>query len=262
MPNNTPKNNLLFDFYQNIKSGTEVLSIEDLEVAIKTMELAKEELKINEQKRIQKLELEKLRNAKPKTDGKIIYLPNNLRKLNANAFKGDEEIVKVFINKGLTEIGPSAFEGCTNLREVVFPSNSIILRRGCFKDCSSLKEIFIPQINTIGPSAFENCLMLEKISLPATISNIYSKAFKDCTSLKEVCFRKYQYRWWGTIFGRAFENCIFLETIELPLGLGMYNEKTFSNCVNLKTIYVHENWNSRRKLDNCPAQIINLDAPK
>ena len=74
MPNNTPKNNLLFDFYQNIKSGTEVLPIEDLEVAIKTMELAKEELKINEQKRINESELNV---NKELPNGKVLYLPKN-----------------------------------------------------------------------------------------------------------------------------------------------------------------------------------------
>ena len=119
MPNNTPKNNLLFDFYQNIKSGTEVLSIEDLEVAIKTMELAKEELKINEQKRINESELNV---NKELPNGKVLYLPKNQKTIYADVFRGNEEIVKVVLNEGLKEIGEYAFAGCTNLREVVFPN--------------------------------------------------------------------------------------------------------------------------------------------
>ena len=50
MPDTSSKNKLLFDFYQNVKNDNEIFTIEDLEVAIKTLELAKEELKNREQK--------------------------------------------------------------------------------------------------------------------------------------------------------------------------------------------------------------------
>ena len=259
MPNNTPKNNLLFDFYQNIKSGTEVLSIEDLEVAIKTMELAKEELKINEQKRISESEL----NAnKELPNGKVLYLPKNQKTIYADVFRGNEEIVKVVLNEGLKEIGEYAFAGCINLREVVFPNNRLILRRGCFKDCISLKEIHISEVSNICPSAFENCTSLEKVFIPNSVSNIYGKAFKNCNALKEVTFEgSWHYYRYCAMFSRAFENCFSLESIELPYNCGI-SDNTFLNCRNLKTIYIHTDWRFKRKLEKCSAEIINLDAPK
>ena len=75
------KNKLLFDFYQNIKNGNEVLSVEDLEVAIKTMEFAKEKLKEREQKRIRQAELEELKSKAQKSNlnGKVLYLPSPLQ---------------------------------------------------------------------------------------------------------------------------------------------------------------------------------------
>ena len=107
MPDTSSKNKLLFDFYQNVKNDNEIFTIEDLEVAIKTLELAKEELKNREQKRIREAELEELKNKNENSvlNGKVLYLPKNLRRLKDNAFRGNEEIVKVVINEGCTEIG-------------------------------------------------------------------------------------------------------------------------------------------------------------
>lgn len=232
MPDTTHKNKLLFDFYQNIKDGTEVLSIEDLEIAIQTMELAKEKLKINDQKRIKQAQLSA---DKEPPKGKVLYLPRYQKTLYANVFKGNEEIVKVVLNEGLREIGEYAFAGCTNLREIIFPNNRIILRKGCFKDCTALKEVYIPDVSNIGPSAFENCAVLENVILPATLSNVYSRAFRNCRMLKNVefCGGDANATWF---YSDVFENCSNLETIRFPIRTYAYTS-CFENCSNLKEIY-------------------------
>lgn len=261
MPDTSSKNKLLFDFYQNIKSDNEIFTTEDLEIAIKTLELAKEEIKLREQQRIRKAELEELESKAQNLDfkGKVLYLPQNLRHLKANAFKDNKEIVKVVINEACTDIGEYAFAGCTNLKEVVFPMDRVILRRGCFKGCSSIKEVFINDIANIGPSAFEKCISLENVFLPSDISNVYSKAFKDCHSLRTITFEDKS--WYNSgctsIFSKAFENCVSLESIEFTKCTSVDTE-SFINCSNLKEIYIHDNWVYQKQFKGCSAKIIKI----
>ena len=248
------KRKALFDFYQNIKNDIEVLSIEDLEIAIKTIELAKEEMKIREQQRIRATELDVLEKKEQKDVPGVVYLRDNLKRLPERAFEGRKDITKLEINKGLTEIGEYAFAGCENLREIVFPDNRIILRRGCFKDCTSIKEVDIPDVANICPEAFENCISLKKVVFPWTISNIYSRAFKNCRSLEQVSFKK-RISYYISIFPNVFENCISLKTIELPKNT-WFDSKSFTNCSNLKTIYTHRAYH--KKLEKCDAQYVEI----
>ena len=256
MSNQSPKTDVLFEAYKNIKSGTEILSIEDLEDVIKTMEIARDGLKEKEQRRLQEVELEELKKKECNlnTNEKVLYLPKEQKRINSNEFKNNQEITKVVINRGLTEIGEYAFLGCTNLREIVFPDNRIILRRGCFKDCTSIKEVDIPDVANICPEAFENCISLKKVVFPWTISNIYSRAFKNCRSLEQVSF-KTRISYYISIFPNVFENCISLKTIELPENT-WFDSKSFINCSNLKTIYTHRTYH--KKLEKCDAQYVEI----
>ena len=258
MPDTAKKNKLLFDFYQNIKNDIEVLSIEDLEIAIKTIELAKEEMKIREQQRIRATELDVLEKKEQKDVPGVVYLRDDLKRLPERAFEGRKDITKLEINKGLTEIGEYAFAGCENLREIVFPDNRILLRRGCFSNCTSLQKIDIPNIVNIGPAAFKNCISLETIILPIDISNIYREAFKNCRSLKHVIFKG---AYLARTFPRVFENCISLEKIDIPDGLFLDIE-TFKNCKNLQEIHYRRargRWNNEDKFENCNAKITYLN---
>ena len=55
------KRKALFDFYENIKSGTEIFSAEDLDIAIESMKLAQLDIKERERRRIQEKEAELLK---------------------------------------------------------------------------------------------------------------------------------------------------------------------------------------------------------
>ena len=251
------KSKTLFDFYKNIENGTEILSYEDLEAAISTMEMAKEALKKREQKRIRQAELDEIKSLDKSSSlcGKVLHLQEGLKAIDAFAFRNNKEIVKLVINEGLKQIGAYAFEGCSNLKEIVFPKNGILLRRGCFKDCTALKEIKIDDVSNIGPEAFINCTSLETLSLPATVSNVYSEAFKNCFSLKNVIFTKSKTNYYyGCVFSRAFENCTSLEAIELPPYLH-FSETAFVNCSNLKTITARGRMHRYREFEKCDAMI-------
>ena len=55
------KRKALFEFYENIKNGTEIFSAEDLDVAIESMKLAQLDIKERERKRLQVQEAELLK---------------------------------------------------------------------------------------------------------------------------------------------------------------------------------------------------------
>ena len=56
------KRKALFDFYENIKNGTEIFSAEDLDIAIESMKLAQLDIKERERRRLQEKEAELLMN--------------------------------------------------------------------------------------------------------------------------------------------------------------------------------------------------------
>ena len=55
------KRKALFDFYENIKNGTEIFSAEDLDIAIESMKLAQLDIKERERRRLQEKEAELLK---------------------------------------------------------------------------------------------------------------------------------------------------------------------------------------------------------
>ena len=55
------KRKALFEFYENIKNGTEIFSAEDLDIAIESMKLAQLDIKERERRRLQEKEAELLK---------------------------------------------------------------------------------------------------------------------------------------------------------------------------------------------------------
>lgn len=249
----------LFSFYETIKKGKDNWSYEDLELAIQTLENAREGLREREQKRLLQKQVKQRRKKTEKIREKTIRLSAKTRRIAPEAYREREDITRLVIEEGVSEIGKGAFAGCKNLKEIVFPSNRILLRRECFSDCTALQKIYIPDVANIDPFAFRNCTSLKSVSLPGTISNIFSGAFKNCYSLKNVMFREDHpsYFRWSSISSAAFENCFSLESIRLPRGCGV-STKAFCNCNNLKTVYMPTLWKFSKKFEKCGAEVIFL----
>lgn len=103
-----------------------------------------------------------------------------------DAFKGCDELTKVFIPYSMVFIGYNAFEGCTKLEEISLPHTVKKVGNSAFKDCSNLKSIQLSNsMNEIPVSMLEGCRMLTEITLPTSIKEIKSKAFYCCHKLKK-----------------------------------------------------------------------------
>jgi len=129
MPNDTLPNKTMFRFYESVKKGNEVWSYEELELAIQTLENAREGLREREQKRLLQKQAKQRRKKTEKTREKTIRLSAKTKRVPAEAYWGREDITRLVTGEGVTEIGKGAFAGCKNLKEIIFPSNRILLRR-------------------------------------------------------------------------------------------------------------------------------------
>lgn len=89
-----------------------------------------------------------------KGTGSHVTLPENVKKIGANAFEGHDEIISVSIPDRVVEIGEDAFKDCTSLKNV---SGGNYLEKICDR-------------------AFLNC-PLETIRIPATVKKIGLRAF-------------------------------------------------------------------------------------
>lgn len=87
--------------------------------------------------------------------------------IEADAFRGNENIEGVILNDFVTEIPDSAFEGCT-----------------------SLKAVYCPNVISIGNNAFNGCTSLVKFSLPAKVTSIGADAFGGVNEVSVVASNK------------------------------------------------------------------------
>ena len=58
------------------------------------------------------------------------------------AFRSNNRIMEVILNKNISEIPEECFAGCTHLERVVIPRKLYEIEEGAFRGCVSLKEIY------------------------------------------------------------------------------------------------------------------------
>lgn len=155
-----------------------------------------------------------------------VVLPESIRKIEKNAFKGCKNLKKViFKGNRVEEIGMSAFEGCSNLQEICITSRCIIYERA-FKNCTSLEQISLisspvlteeeeynqvqqGRIHLWGEEAFSNCIKLRKLER-ICVSVIGDRCFKDCRNLEKIEGMIYK-----EVGKQAFEGCNKLIDVKL-----------------------------------------------
>ncbi|MCL2563929.1 MAG: leucine-rich repeat domain-containing protein [Oscillospiraceae bacterium] len=94
---------------------------------------------------------------------------------------------EVVVPDGVKVIEAEAFKGCSGLEKVVMSERVQGIGARAFFGCSSLKEIVIPKyVQGIGAQAFEGCSSLEKIVIPESAEQIVGPVFGGCHSLQEL----------------------------------------------------------------------------
>jgi hypothetical protein len=145
-----------------------------------------------------------------KIDGGVFTIPDTVDYIEIAAFRGNQSLTTIQINKKITEISASCFSYCTSLQKAVLTSKVVSIEASAFSGCKSLTaiegwdgvtgiealaftdtgftELTLPEsIRYVGIMAFSNS-KLERITVPDASVEIDSYAFLECGSLKEITF--------------------------------------------------------------------------
>ena len=112
-------------------------------------------------------------------------------------------------------VGENAFKGCVSLRKVVLPSGLEHILAGAFKGCRRLKEIAVPPgVTYVGEYAFHRCHSLESVSLPPSVKELGDCTFLYCDSLTRVKIPGVLH-----LGKQVFVNDVMLRELEISPGL-------------------------------------------
>ena len=190
-----------------------------------------------------------------------IVIPETVKSIGNEAFKGCKKIKSVTMGKSVTSIGKQAFYECVSLTEVLHPETIKRIGVGAFKYCSSLKNVFIPElVDYIPDDVFAGCDSLECIDLSED-NNVYKSVdgnlyFKDESTLVKYAVGKKDSSFEvpdsvKTVGCHVFSGAKNLKSIYIPSSVQRFGEYAFKGCESL-TIYCeseskpgtwHCNWN-------------------
>ena len=118
---------------------------------------------------------------------KNVVIPEGVRIIGSNAFKGKKSLYSITISNTVEKIDISAFEGCINLSKVEFSAHINAISSYAFKDCVALENITIPEsVEHIGDCAFWGCKNLKKLVFPLHLTSVSAHVFRECFSLEEL----------------------------------------------------------------------------
>jgi len=169
-----------------------------------------------------------------------------VKKIDFGAFKGNDKIKKITIEKGVTVIDYCAFENCTELTEVELPDGLLEICYEAFDGCGKLAKIQFPEsILEIGNLAFKDCEKLTSVFIPKDVEDLGYSTFTCCSELKEIIVDDDNLEY-STIDGILFNKSktILIKypegkngyKYEVPDTVNYFENLAFLNCRELITI--------------------------
>ena len=158
-------------------------------------------------------------------------LPDDVLRINKNAFRACTGLRSVHINEGVQAIEAGTFAELEQLEHVILPQSLKSIGVAAFESCA-LQQITLPNgIKHIEPETFSDCTHLSKVTLPNTLKSIGQGAFKN-TALKEIALPdSIDY-----IGPQVFSGCTHLAEVSLPENLKHIEEECFFQCTSLTEI--------------------------
>ena len=160
---------------------------------------------------------------------RMLRLPGNYRKIEAEAFKGNLKIEQMELADSVLELGADAFRSCNALKEAVLPGHLAVIGEGCFAECPQLWHVKIPSyVDTIKDATFFNDKRLQKVEFAAwsRLTRIGAEAFMECKTLERIDLPDSIQQ----IGDRALRRCKMLADIHFPANLKDIGEETFYFC--------------------------------
>ena len=153
---------------------------------------------------------------KTKINIEKIFMSNNIRVINAEAFIGCKYMNEIIFSKNLEYIGIQSFQCCENLKQLIFPENLKQIDSHSFFGCYNLENIiFNNKLDYIGSFCFTYCKKLNNINLPKNIFIINEGTFMGCN----------------------------FNELTIPDNIKIIKDQSFYKCNNLKQLYISKNIN-------------------
>lgn len=101
-----------------------------------------------------------------------VVLPDNLERIEYDAFYWCDELVNINLPDTVTYIGDNAFAYCELLTDIKLPKSLTYIGDSAFEECDSITEIVIPDsVTTVDGEAFSWCDELKKVYIGSGVTN-------------------------------------------------------------------------------------------
>lgn len=166
-----------------------------------------------------------------------LHVMEPLSSIAGGAYRANNDLTSVDIDRSVVSIGAAAFAGCTKLERVSLPTALPALPAELFKGCIALKSINLPQTATgVGVEAFAGCAALAQMGMSYRLETIERAAFNGCSALRELELPESL----REIGPNAFAGCASLSQIAIPKGVKKIGTSAFTGCTSLRRLSIAE----------------------
>lgn len=201
-----------------------------------------------------------------------VSVSNQVKKIEAEAFAGNDHVRSVTLGDAVEVIGARAFSECNSLESVTVPDSVTVIENAAFSGCPSLRSVSVGKgLKTLGNGAFAGDYSLSSVDFdsdnPYFVCDdgaIYNKKGWDVLyqvlagrkassySMPSSVNKVRPYAFWGDynlqdasissnvaeITGYAFSNCKNLKEVTIPYSVKSIDMKAFEDCVRLRDITI------------------------
>lgn len=201
-----------------------------------------------------------------------VSLSNQVTKIEAEAFAGNDHVRSVTLGNAVEVIGARAFSDCVNLESITIPDSVTVIENAAFSGCPSLRKVSVGKgLENLGNGVFAGDYSLSSVDFssdnPYFVCDdgaIYNKKGwdvlyqvlagrkADSYSMPSSVNKIRPYTFWGDynlksvsisgnvseITGYAFSNCKNLKDVTIPYAVKRIDMKAFEDCVRLRDITI------------------------
>ena len=176
-----------------------------------------------------------------------VTIPNTVKSIGQNAFRGFSGLTSVTIPNSVTSIGNYAFYGCAGLTSVTIPNSVTSIGKNAFSVCSGLKEVHIEDLaawckisfgsDNANPlyyahNLYLNGSLITDLVIPNGVTSIGNYAFSGFSGLTSVTIPNSV----TSIGNYVFSGCSGLTSVTIPNSVTSIGNYVFSGCSGLEYV--------------------------
>lgn len=201
-----------------------------------------------------------------------VSLSNQVKKIEAEAFAGNDYVRSVTLGDEVEVVGARAFSNCDNLESVTIPDSVEIIENAAFSSCPSLRRVSVGTgLRSLGNGVFAGDYSLSSVDFSSdnpyfvcedgaiynkkgwdVLYQVLAGRKADSYSMPSSVSKIRPYTFWGNynlqsasisgnvseITGYAFSNCKNLKEVSIPYSVNRIDMKAFEDCVRLRDITI------------------------